>query len=144
MAPTVKDILAEIKQFLIDRNWDNQFPGDVSKSISIEAAELLELFQWGHPTKEDILSNPAKLEKIRQEVADVLIYSLELTNLLGIDPVEAIREKLVLNSLKYPADLMKKTEEGHSETYFQIKEKHRQCPCGWCTGKNDTNWSCRV
>jgi dCTP diphosphatase len=63
----------EIRDYLVERGWDNLRPGDLAKSISIEAAELLEIFQWSNETLEDVKNDPEKTEKIKKELADVLI-----------------------------------------------------------------------
>ncbi len=63
------------------RGWDKEEPDHVVKSISIESAELLELFQWGSPTVKEIQNNPEKFEELKGELADVLIYSFHLLTL---------------------------------------------------------------
>jgi NTP pyrophosphatase (non-canonical NTP hydrolase) len=75
-------------------------PQDLAVSISIEAAELLEVFQWG--IKEDV--DPEKVEKIKEELADVLIYSLSLANTLNLDISTIVQDKIKLNSEKYPIE----------------------------------------
>jgi NTP pyrophosphatase (non-canonical NTP hydrolase) len=70
-------------------------------SISIEAAELLEIFQWG--IKEDV--DPEKFEKIKEELADVMIYCLSLANTLELDVATIVQDKIKMNAEKYPAEL---------------------------------------
>ena len=86
--------MQQIRDFVQQRGW-NQFhsPENLAKSVSIESAELLELFQW---------SNKFDREELKQELADVLIYCLLLADRLEIDPNQAILEKLKLNEEKYP------------------------------------------
>jgi NTP pyrophosphatase (non-canonical NTP hydrolase) len=76
-------------------------PQDLAVSISIEAAELLEIFQWA--IKEEV--DPEKVEKIREELADVLIYSLSLANRLKLDVATIVDDKIKLNTEKYPVEL---------------------------------------
>jgi len=91
----MKKILEEIIKFRDERGWRNHdTPQALAKSIIIEAAELLENYQW-----EDTSPN---LTNVEEELADVLIYSLAMCSDLGIDPEEIIRKKLVKNEEKYP------------------------------------------
>ncbi len=89
-----------INQFRDERNW-RQFHNekDLALSISIEAAELLEIFQW--KTSEEALKD---FEHLKEEIADVLIYSYMLADNLNLDIDEIIQEKLIKNNLKYPVD----------------------------------------
>ena len=125
------DIILEIEKFLKERNWDRLSVSDVAKSISIEAAELLELFQWGNYGVEDAKKDKAKMKEIEMELADVLIYTLDMARLLGIDPKKAIKEKLEYNAEKYPVELVKnarnKEKDGGSaeRAYYEIKQKYR-------------------
>lgn len=91
----MKKLLEEIIQFRDERGWRNHdTPQALAKSIIIEAAELLENYQW-----EDVSPN---LENVEEELADVLIYSLAMCVDLGMDPETIIRKKLVKNEIKYP------------------------------------------
>lgn len=100
----IKELLKEINQFRDERNW-RQFHNekDLSLSISLEAAELLELFQWKSP--EEVVDT--KQERLAEELADVLIYSYMLADNLDFDISEIIRKKLVKNAEKYPLDKSK-------------------------------------
>lgn len=91
----MKKIIKEIIEFRDNRGWqENDKPENLAKSIIIEAAELLENYQWG--------PDHANLENVKEEVADVLIYSIALVHDLGFDLEEIIREKLIKNLVKYP------------------------------------------
>jgi len=94
----------ELRQFAIDRDW-GQFhtPKNLAMALSVEAAELLEHFQWLTPEESKALG-PDKLAPIREEVGDVMIYLLMLADHLEVDPLLAAREKLKINRDKYPAD----------------------------------------
>ncbi|MFU8692486.1 nucleotide pyrophosphohydrolase [Rossellomorea sp. FS2] len=95
----IQQLINKIDQFRDDRNWrPNHNPKDLAISISIEAAELLEDFQW--VTSEEALEE--NTENIREEIADILIYSLTLCSELGFDVKEIVEEKIVKNGLKYP------------------------------------------
>ncbi|WP_430508114.1 nucleotide pyrophosphohydrolase [Rossellomorea marisflavi] len=95
----IQQLMNKIDQFRDDRNWrPNHNPKDLAISISIEAAELLEDFHW--VTSEEALEE--NTENIREEIADILIYSLTLCSELGFDVKEIVEEKIVKNGLKYP------------------------------------------
>ncbi|WP_335871872.1 nucleotide pyrophosphohydrolase [Bacillus sp. 2205SS5-2] len=95
----IQILINKINKFRDDRNWRQYHnPKDLAISISIEAAELLEDFQW-ISSEEAIKTNK---ENIREEVADVLIYSLMLCSDLDLDINEIVEEKLLKNGRKYP------------------------------------------
>lgn len=99
-----KNILKVINKFRDERNW-GQFHNekDLSLSISLEAAELLELFQW--KSSEEVVNN--NRERLAEELADVLIYSYMLADNLEFDISEIISKKLAKNAEKYPIDKSK-------------------------------------
>jgi NTP pyrophosphatase (non-canonical NTP hydrolase) len=120
---------AEVKRFLEARGWDTLRPSDLAKSIIIEAAELLEIFQWKSRTIEETKENADDMKNIRKELADVLIYCLELAVLLGLDVETIIMEKLAHTDKKYPADVIRKAREaepGTTDVYQQIKANYRR------------------
>ena len=102
----------KINQFRDDRDW-RQFHNekDLAISISLEAAELLELFQWKSP--EEVREN--SIERIKEELADVLIYSHMLASNLDLDIDEIIEAKLEKNNIKYPVDKSKGNKEKYTE-----------------------------
>lgn len=104
-----KDLaLEQLREFVAQRDW-KQFhsPENLAKSISIEAAELLELFQW---------SNDANQVDIQDELADVLTYCILLADNFGLDPYELVIEKLEKTAEKYPVDKSK----GKSDKYDRL------------------------
>jgi dCTP diphosphatase len=98
----IKQLQQMIRKFRDERDW-MQFhnPKNLACSISIEAAELLEHFQWKTPEESEALGKDQK-EKISHEIADVAVYLLELADNLDIDLSQAIQAKLALNAAKYP------------------------------------------
>ena len=124
----MKKLEHDIKEYLAERGWDKLKPGDIAKSISIEAGELLENFQWNNPTLEEVRNNPVLLEELKGELADILTYCLDMSVVLDIDTEAIIREKLEKVKKKYPADLMKNESEVSypgSENYWKIKNQYR-------------------
>lgn len=103
---TLADLRRLVAAFRDERDWA-QFhePKDLAISISIEAAELLEVFQWQAPEAiSSLLSNTDGRDRVSQEMADVLIYLVALADRLDIDLYQAAIEKLRLNADKYPVD----------------------------------------
>jgi NTP pyrophosphatase (non-canonical NTP hydrolase) len=102
---TVAELRVMVEAFVAERDWHPFHNGkDLAVSIAIEAAELLEEFQWQAAegtTAAEIA--PEHLERVRLELADVLIYCLSFSNALQLDISQAIRDKLALSALKYPA-----------------------------------------
>ena len=101
--------IERIRKFTEDRDWD-QFhsPANLAKSIVIEAAELLECFQWSD-TEYD-------LQHIKEELADVLVYSQNLLDKLGLDADEIVNMKMEQNEAKYPVDKAK----GNAAKYTEL------------------------
>jgi dCTP diphosphatase len=121
--PKMREIQTKLFQFSEERGWlENAMPASYAKSISIEAAELLELFQWDHPTFDNVLENEEKLLNIQRELADVLIYGINLANLLDLDVMAIIQEKIEYNEKKYPAKALK----DDPDLYLQIKHAYRR------------------
>jgi NTP pyrophosphatase (non-canonical NTP hydrolase) len=103
---TVAELRQLIADFVAERDW-SQFhsPKNVSMALAIEAAELMEHFQWlTTEASRTLAEEPKKLAEVSEELADVIGYSFALANELGIDVSRAIREKMVKNAQKYPAD----------------------------------------
>lgn len=96
------DLRAALREFAAERDW-RQFhtPKNLAMAMIVEAAELVEHFQWATP-EQSLSPAPEKLAEIRDEVADVLIYLTELADVLDIDMISAAREKIAKNAVKYP------------------------------------------
>jgi NTP pyrophosphatase (non-canonical NTP hydrolase) len=93
-----------VEKFVVERDWGKfHTPKNLAVSLCVEAAELLEPFQWLNTGEEYEISD-AKREHIRHEMADILIYLIRLADKLKVDLPAAVREKIVLNQAKYPAE----------------------------------------
>lgn len=113
----MQETIARIRKFRDDRDW-KQFhdPKNLAASISIEAAELLEIFQW--MTGEQAAAYAAQnKERVSDEIADVAIYLIELADIVGIDLAKAIDAKLDKNAKKYPVEKAR----GVSTKYTDLK-----------------------
>jgi dCTP diphosphatase len=103
---TVADLRSLLARFVSDRDWD-QFhsPKNLSMSLAIEVAELMEHFQWiTVEASREIVHDPAHRENIADELADCLSYILAIANTANIDLAAALAAKMKKNELKYPAD----------------------------------------
>lgn len=100
---TLTDLKSKVKEFNSARNWE-QFhtPKEVAVSISIEAAELLEIFQWKSLSTSDVKFDDKIILQIKEELADIMIYIMSLSNTLNIDLSEVVLFKLSKNAEKYP------------------------------------------
>lgn len=122
----MENLEKKIYKYLKARKWDNLRPADLAKSIMIEGAELLELFQWENLSLEEIKRNKNKIEEIKKELADVMIYGLEMSVLLGFDTEKIIIKKLAQAAKKYPARLMRQKKDDYRiDDYLKIKKEHR-------------------
>ena len=111
-----QETIDQVLKFRDDRNW-KQFhnPKDLAISISLEAAELLEIFQW---SGEDVYCKE-KMDQIREELADVLNYSILMADACGLDLDEIIRGKVKKNNEKYPVE----KAYGSKEKYTELKRR---------------------
>jgi NTP pyrophosphatase (non-canonical NTP hydrolase) len=103
---TVAELRELIADFVAARDW-SQFhsPKNVSMALAVEAAELMEHFQWlSIEASRQLTNEPEKLAAVAEEIADVVGYSMALANELGIDLSSSIRAKMIKNAIKYPAE----------------------------------------
>lgn len=121
----MKELEQEIKAYLIERNWYGLEPADLAKSIMIEGAELLELFQWNNYSIKDIHADEKLKTNLKKELADVMIYAIELGIHLDIDLSEAIKQKLEHNRTKYPVEGVTDKDSGN-DFYMKQKMKYRE------------------
>lgn len=96
---------ATLQHFADERGW-NQFhsPKNLAMALTGEVGELVEIFQWlSEAESKQVANNPATARAVRDEVADVLLYLVRLSSVLGIDLNEAVAHKMKSNALKYPS-----------------------------------------
>lgn len=112
---TVAELRKLVADFVAERDW-SQFhsPKNVSMALAIEAAELMEHFQWlTTDASRELAADPDKLAEVAEELADVIGYSFALANELGLDISSAVRAKMVKNAEKYPAEQYRGRYERH-------------------------------
>ncbi len=112
----LKDLVEKFKE---ERDWGRHHtPKNLAISISLEAAELMEHFQWGDWKEES-------REEVEKELADIVIYCLSFASSNGIDVSSAVMKKLEHNAKKYPVSLFNKNRNS-SEDYYRIKKEYRK------------------
>ncbi|KIH76672.1 NTP pyrophosphatase, house-cleaning of non-canonical NTPs [Geoalkalibacter ferrihydriticus] len=118
---TLKELKDRVAVFVRERDWQ-QFhtPKNLSMSIAIEAAELMEHFQWLSPEASQN-PEPEALAEIGEELADIVIYSLSLANTLGLDLARTVEAKMEKNVRKYPAERVK--GKAHKYTWYEDKSE---------------------
>jgi NTP pyrophosphatase (non-canonical NTP hydrolase) len=104
-----------LRTFVAERDWD-QFhsPKNLASALSVEAAELLEHFQWITEAQSKNLP-PEKLAAVRDEMADVLVYLVRLADKLEVDLLDAAAQKMAKNAKKYPADRVRGSMKKYTE-----------------------------
>src|ERR1017187_7611833 len=112
---SLEQLRAALRQFAAERDWD-QFhsPKNLAIALSVEAAELLEHFQWTSDADSTVLPLDKRL-KLQEEVADVLLYLVRLADKLDIDLATAATEKMKLNAAKDPAAKARGTSKKYTE-----------------------------
>lgn len=114
---TLDELKKKVASFRDAREWKPYHnPKDLAVGISIEANELLELFQWKSPDEaRALMGNPKKAELVSDELADIVIYCLSASDEMGIDLSHAVQEKLLKNERKYPVEKAKGCNKKYDE-----------------------------
>jgi NTP pyrophosphatase (non-canonical NTP hydrolase) len=113
----VFEIKKRLRKFAEDRDWE-QFhtPKNLSMALSVEASELLEIFQWLSPEESKQIKNSTEnISRVKDELADILLYAIRLSDRLDINLNEAIEQKMIKNAQKYPADKVKGSAKKYTE-----------------------------
>jgi len=101
----IAELQSRLRAFAAERQWEPyQTPKNLAMAMVVEAAELVEIFQWLTPEESQaIAQDPAKHQHLGEEIADVLLYLLQIADHSGVDVAAAVEAKLAKNALKYPA-----------------------------------------
>lgn len=116
MTDSLRELAEQLDRFALDRDWQ-QFhsPKNLASALVVEAGELLEHFQWMTEEQSRELA-PERRDAVGAELADVLLYLVQLATALGLDPIAAAQAKLKLNEKKYPVDRAR----GNSRKYDEL------------------------
>lgn len=111
----ISDLIEQLRQFADERDW-SQFhsPKNLAMALTVEAAELLEQFQWLSESESSSLEED-KLMQVKEEIADVFLYLLRMSDVLGVDLVTEANSKIRKNSEKYPAEKVKGSSKKYNE-----------------------------
>ena len=112
----LESLREQLREFAAARDWDEfHSPKNLAMALSVEAGELLEIFQWLTEAQSRSLT-PETKAAASDEVADVLLYLIRLSDTLDIDPIAAAERKLLVNAERYPADKAR----GNSKKYTEL------------------------
>ena len=116
----IKKIQKQLSDFADERDW-NQFhnPKNLAMALSVEASELVEIFQWLTPEQAEEIMSTNENEHVKEEIADVMIYLIRLADKLNVDLEDVVADKIVKNGEKYPVD----TSKGSTTKRTTLKEK---------------------
>lgn len=115
----MEELIEELERFAEERDWTQYHsPKNLAMALAVEAAELMEHFQWLTEDQSRTLDDEAR-QAVAAEVADVFVYLLRLTDKLDIDLLAATRQKMAVNRRKYPADLVR----GSAAKYTAYQEE---------------------
>ena len=122
MADSLKDLRAKIDAFVAERDWA-QFhsPKNLAMAMIVEAAELVEHFQWD-TIEESYQLSEEKRREVGHELADTFVYLLRLAEMTGVDLIQAANDKIALNALKYPVEKAKGSNAKYT-VYQEMNEK---------------------
>jgi NTP pyrophosphatase (non-canonical NTP hydrolase) len=115
----LENLKLKLREFSKDRDWE-QFhnPKNLATALSVEASELLEIFQWSNDGGLKEIDNPEKRQEIEKEIADIFNYLVKLVDILDIDLEEAALNKIKENAEKYPIE----TSKGKSMKYTEFND----------------------
>jgi len=118
----IKTIQKQLSDFADERDWD-QFhnPKNLAMALSVEASELVEIFQWLTPEQAEEIMDSSQSNHVKEEVADVMIYLLRLADKLDIDLESIVSDKIVQNGKKYPVNLSKGNADKSTSFSSKIK-----------------------
>ena len=115
---SIESLRDRLREFALERDWDQYHtPKNLSMALIAEAAELIEHFQWVNGEQSHILENKTRIS-VEEELADILIYLVRISDKLEIDLYKAVERKIKINEKKYPADKVR----GSAKKYTEYEE----------------------
>ncbi len=111
----MEDLIHKLRAFAKERDWERfHSPKNLAMALSVEVSEIVELFQWMTEEQSKKLS-PEKIQKLKEEIGDVMIYLTKLADKFGINLVDAAKKKLEINEKKYPAEVVRGKSKKYDE-----------------------------
>jgi dCTP diphosphatase len=119
----IKNIQKQLSDFADERDWD-QFhnPKNLSMALSVEASELVEIFQWLTPEQAEAIMSSSESEHVKEEMADIMIYLIRMADKLDVDLESAVNDKIIKNGKKYPVNLSKGNADKSTSFITKIKK----------------------
>lgn len=115
MPDSIAELSQALRTFALERDWGRfHAPKNLASALVVEAGELLEPFQWLSEEESRALP-PERLQAVSAEMADVLLYLVQLSEALGVDLLNAARAKLAINAVKYPVERARGTHRKYDE-----------------------------
>jgi len=112
---SLESLRERLRDFVKERDWDQYHtPKNLSMALIAEAAELIEHFQWVNGEQSHILEDKTR-QAVEEELADILIYLVRISDKLGIDLYAAVERKIKINEIKYPADKVRGSAKKYTE-----------------------------
>ncbi len=113
----IKELKNKVIEFREERDWAKYHnPKDLAISLALEAAELLEIFQWKDAKEvEAVKGGGAGRERVKEELGDILIYALNMCDAFGLDPTDVILSKIKINEKKYPLEKAKGSAKKYTD-----------------------------
>ena len=119
----IKKIQKQLSDFADESDWDQYHnPKNLAMALSVEASELVEIFQWLTPEQAEEIMDSSQSDHVKEEVADVMIYLLRLADKLDIDLESIVNDKIVQNGKKYPVNLSKGNADKSTSFSSKIKK----------------------
>jgi len=121
---TIGQLKQLVQQFVDERDWGKYHNSkDLALAISVEAGELLELFEWVREHEiRALLDDPSRRQRLGEELADIMMLSLNLASVVGLDVADTMGRKLEMNRRKYPVELVK----GDYRKYTELRARSRE------------------
>jgi len=118
----IDNIQKQLSDFANERDW-NQFhnPKNLAMALSVEASELVEIFQWLTPEQAELVMMSAESEHVKEEMADIMIYLIRMADKLDINLESAVNNKIIQNGEKYPVSLSKGSAKKPDKLWPRIK-----------------------
>jgi len=118
----IKNVQKQLSDFADERDWD-QFhnPKNLAMALSVEASELVEIFQWLTPEQAEAVMSSGESEHVKEEMADIMIYLIRMADKLNIDLERAVADKIIKNGEKYPVEVSKGSAEKSTSFSSKIK-----------------------
>ncbi len=117
----IKNIQKQLSDFADERDWD-QFhnPKNLAMALSVEASELVEIFQWLTPEQAEAIMSSNESEHVKEEMADIMIYLIRIADKLNVDLESAVDDKIIKNGIKHPTEASKDNLVGKIKDLFRL------------------------